>query len=96
MSLDFQDLCDLTSEIENEEPGHFREWFYVVLVSAEVRASLFDETIPDRVSLARLSRRSPLAASVVAEFSGRTDRAKNLDAVNTVVKMLNSLNEIRL
>lgn len=94
MSLDFRELCEQTSELGKGDSGEFRYWMYSLLASVEARASLFDETIPDRATQARLRRRSTLAARLTDEL-GRWSAPRDLDVANTIVTLLTGVLELK-
>jgi hypothetical protein len=94
MSLDFRELCEQTSELGKGDSGEFRYWMYSLLASVEARASLFDETIPDRATQARLRRRSALAERLTDEL-GRWSSPRDLDLANTIVTLLTEVLELK-
>ena len=96
MSLDFRELCEQTSEVANGDSGEFRYWMYSLLASIEARASLFDETMPDRAARARLRRRSALARRLGDELRRwSSPRDLDLDLVGAIVSLLTEVLELK-
>lgn len=93
-SLKFREVCDLTCEVVRKSSADIRTWLFAILISVDVKASLFDETTPDRASQARLSQMSPLAERVMTEV-GRFNQCQDLDLIGTVAGMLDALSELK-